>query len=87
MAYNPPGFCPWDSPGKNTEMGGHALLQGIFLSQEFNLCLLCLGFLPLAHHMESPSAIDILLILRGKKKAPWPNEFILSPLLCHFEYI
>ena len=23
-------ICPWDSPGKNTRMGCHALLQGIF---------------------------------------------------------
>ena len=23
-------LCPWDSPGKNTGVGGHALLQGIF---------------------------------------------------------
>ena len=22
--------CPWDSPGKNTGVGCHALLQGIF---------------------------------------------------------
>ena len=22
-------LCPWDSPGKNTEMGSHSLLQGI----------------------------------------------------------
>ena len=35
-------LCPWDSPGKNTGMGCHALLQGIFLTQELNLCLLCL---------------------------------------------
>ena len=26
-------LCPWDSPGKNTRMGCHALLQGIFLIQ------------------------------------------------------
>ena len=26
-------LCPQDSPGKNTGMGGHALLQGIFLTQ------------------------------------------------------
>ena len=26
-------LCPWDSPGKNTEMGCHALLQGIFPTQ------------------------------------------------------
>ena len=27
-------LCPWDSPGKNTGVGGHALLQGIFLNQK-----------------------------------------------------
>ena len=26
-------LCPWDSPGKNTGKGCHALLQGIFLTQ------------------------------------------------------
>ena len=26
-------LCPWDSPGKNTRVGCHALLQGIFLIQ------------------------------------------------------
>ena len=26
-------LCPWDSPGKNTGMGCHFLLQGIFLNQ------------------------------------------------------
>ena len=35
-------LCPWDSPGKNTGVGCHALLQGIFLTQGWNLCLLCL---------------------------------------------
>ena len=32
-------LCPWDSPGKNTGVGGCALLQGIFLTQGLNLCL------------------------------------------------
>ena len=31
-------LCPWDSPGKNTGMDCHALLQGIFPTQESNLC-------------------------------------------------
>ena len=31
-----------DSPGKNTGVGCHTLLQGIFLTQGLNLCLLCL---------------------------------------------
>ena len=28
--------CPWDSPGKNTGMGYHFLLQGIFPTQGSN---------------------------------------------------
>ena len=35
-----PGCCPWDSPGKNTGVGGHFLLQGIFSTQGSNLGLL-----------------------------------------------
>ena len=30
-------LCPWDSPDKNTGMGCHALLQGIFPTQGSNL--------------------------------------------------
>ena len=46
-------LCPRDSPGKNTRVGCHALLQGIFLTQGSNPCLLHLlhwqaGSLPLA---------------------------------------
>ena len=33
-------LCPWDFSGKNTGVGCHALLQGIFLTQGFNPCLL-----------------------------------------------
>ena len=35
-------LCPWDSPGKNTGVGYHALLQGIFPTQGLNPRLLCL---------------------------------------------
>ena len=31
-------LCPWDSPGKNSGVACHALLQGIFLTQELNPC-------------------------------------------------
>ena len=46
-------LCPWDSPGENTGVGYHFLLQGIFLTQGSNSNLLCLlhwqaGSLPLA---------------------------------------
>ena len=33
-------LCPWDSPGKNTAIGCHFLLQGIFPTQGCNLPLL-----------------------------------------------
>ena len=45
-------LCPWDSPGMNTGVCCHALLQGIFPTKGSNLCLLGLlncqaGSLPL----------------------------------------
>ena len=33
-------LCPWDSPGKNTEVGGLSLLQGLFRTQALNPGLL-----------------------------------------------
>ena len=45
-------LCPWDSPGKNTGVGCHALLQWIFPTQVSNpnfLCLLQVDSLPLSH--------------------------------------
>ena len=36
-------LCPWNSPGKNTGVGCHCLLQGIFLTQGLNLGLLHCG--------------------------------------------
>ena len=46
-------LCPWYSPGKYTGLGCHFLLQGIFLTQGSNPCVLGLlnwekGSLPLA---------------------------------------
>ena len=35
-------LCPWDSPGKNTGVFCHFLLQGIFPTQGSNPSLLCL---------------------------------------------
>ena len=44
-------LCPWGFPGRNTGMGCHFLLQGIFLSQGLNLSLLHwqADSLPLSH--------------------------------------
>ena len=61
----PPGLeparllCPRDSPGKNTGVGCHSLLQGIFPTQGLKSSLLCLrhwqaGSLPLRHLESRP---------------------------------
>ena len=53
-------LCPWDSPGKNTGMGCHALHQGIFPTQGLNPCLVhchqCSGFFT-AEPPEKPHTI------------------------------
>ena len=33
-------LCPWDFPCRNTGVGCHLLLQGIFPAQRLNLCLM-----------------------------------------------
>ena len=43
MDCSPPVLCPWNSPGKNTGVGCHFLLQGIFLTQGSNPHLLHCG--------------------------------------------
>ena len=47
-------LCPWDSPRKNTGVGCHALLQGIFLTQGSNLSLL-----PLLHWQVDSLPLEI----------------------------
>ena len=49
-------LSPWDSPGKNTGVACHSLLQGIFLTQGSNLFLVhCRQILYLMSHQGSPS--------------------------------
>ena len=55
--------CPWDSPGKNARVSCHALLQGIFLTQGLNPCLL---------HLLHWRAGSLPLVPPGK-----PKNFIL----------
>ena len=48
-------LCPWDSPGKNTGVGCHFLLQGISPTQGSNLGLLhCRQMLYPLSHQGSP---------------------------------
>ena len=53
-----PMVCPWNSPGENTGLGCHSLLQGIFLTQGWNPGLLhCWQILYHMSHQESPHYI------------------------------
>ena len=58
MDCSPP-ECKWDSPGKNTGVGCHAFLQGIFLTQGSNRSL---GRWVLYHcfHLGSPKQSTIV---------------------------
>ena len=62
MDYSPPGSSVHgDSPGKNTRVGCHALLQGIFPTPGSNPCLLSIlhwqvGSLPLAPSGKPPTS-------------------------------
>ena len=60
-------LCPWDFPGKNTKMGCHFLLQGIFPIPGSNASLLHrqadflpLSYLrsPLSHFLSEPRLIS-----------------------------
>ena len=66
-------LCPWDSPGKNTGVCCHFLLQGTFPTQALNPHLLCIlhwqaGSLPLALPGKPNGGTDgtnnFLLLLR-----------------------
>ena len=49
-------LCPWNFPGKNTGVGSHSPLQGIFPTQRSNSDLLhCRQILYHLHHQGSPS--------------------------------
>ena len=52
-------LCPWNSSGKNTGVGSHSLLQGIFPTQGSNLGLLhCRHILYHLSHQGSPILIE-----------------------------
>ena len=58
-------LCPWNSPGENTGLGCHALVQGIFLIQGLNPGLLhCRWIL---YHLSHGSSLSMLLIYKSGK--------------------
>ena len=56
-------LCPWDSPGKNTGVGYHALLQRIFPTQGSNLRLFCLCIgRQVLNHYHHLGSIDTFVV-------------------------
>ena len=80
-------LCPWDSPGTNTGVGCHFLLQGIFLTQGLNLCLLHLlhwqvGSLPLVSPGKCPflalAYCNISLLRSDPRNSSGVSDFWVS---------
>ena len=70
-------LCPWDSPGKNTGVGSHFLLQGIFLTQGSNLGLLyCRQSLPCLSHQGRPEKLEAAFF--GSWPFPPSSKHIIS---------
>ena len=83
-------LCPWDSPGKNTAVDCHALLQEIFPTQWSNPCLQhCRQILYCLSHQGSlliPSR-SIHIFTNNNISLLWVNH-VLSVCMCasHFLY-
>ena len=96
MECSTPGSCPWNSPGKNTGVGSHVLLQGIFLIQGSNPGLLhCRQILYIwatreaigdsqILHTDKPAAVWSRLLALGKSdtsQSPYQLVYIIFFLL------
>ena len=66
-------LCPWDSPGKNTGVGCHAFLQGIFPTQGSNPGLPhCRQIL---YHLSHQGSSRILSLKEKRMKIGQKNIF------------
>ena len=79
-------FCPWNSPSENTGIGCHALLQGIFPTQESNPHLLCLlhwqaGSLPLAPRGKPLRQIYDIIFANGKLRTKKVKQFVQGHMI------
>ena len=97
MDCSPPGSsCLWVSPGKNTGVGCHALLQGIFPTQILNSGLLCLlrwqaDSLPLASLGKPSGKYSSQLSSKGMclswhfitMKHSWKVHWFPETAVCH----
>ena len=72
MDCSPPGSCPWNSPGKNTGVHSHFLLQRVLLTQGLNLGLL--HYLQIPYHLSHQGSPDHPLNVKTfPRSRPWPS--------------
>ena len=77
LTFCDPMACLWNSPGKNTGVGCHCLLQGIFPTQGSNLGLLhCRQILYHLSYQGSPGLLQITAL--------FPSHRGWDPPLSHF---
>ena len=67
-------LCPWASPGKNTGVGCHVLLQRIFPTRGWN-CVSCIGSLVLYHRAtwEAPKASEERVKIQSAGPQAWAS--------------
>ena len=67
-------LCPWDSPGKNTGVGSHSLLQGIFPTQGSNAGLP--HFWQILYHLSHQGSLQckIKSFLKKKLVLQWSDQ-------------
>ena len=78
-------LCPWEFPGKNTMVGCHFLLWGIYPIQGLNPHILCwqVDSLPLSHQGSTPRR-DIPQIINNIYKKPTTNIILDNKMLKAF---
>ena len=78
-------YSPWNSPGQNTRVGSHSLLQGIFQTQGSNPGLLhCPRILYQLSHKGSPRNLE-WVAYPFSSGSSWPkNRTRVSCIACGF---
>ena len=67
---------PWDSPGKNSGVGGRALLQGIFLTQELNVHhLFLMHWQKSSLSLAPPGKTELGVIWGQMRTGAWKQHF------------
>ena len=66
-------LCPWNSPSKNTAVGSHSLLPGIFQTQGLNPGLLHCGWI--LYHLSHQGSSRILkwVVYPFSRRSSWPR--------------